>query len=74
MLLLAKKPFPAGEAEWWVYLMDSSHLSGAISRTLVFFAPDTGERRIASWHTDAVTLDEIPEAALSEAFATAENF
>jgi hypothetical protein len=74
MLLLAKKPFPTDEVTWWVYLMDSSRLSGAISRTLVFFAPDTGERRIASWHTDAITLEEIPEAELQRAFQSADTF
>ena len=74
MLLLAKKPFPAGETQWWVYLMDSSRLSGAIQRTLVFFDPDSGERRIASWHTDAITLEDIPDDALESAFRTAENF
>ena len=74
MLLLAKKPFPTDEVTWWVYLMDSSRLSGAISRTLVFFAPDTGERRIASWHTDALTLEEIPDEELQRAFQSAETF
>jgi hypothetical protein len=74
MLLLAKKPFPHGDVEWWVYLLDSSRLSGAISRTLVFFAPEIGERRILTWHPDALSLDDVPEDDLHDAFASASPF
>jgi hypothetical protein len=74
MLLLAKKPFPRGDVEWWAYLLDSSRLSGAVSRTLVFFAPQTGERRILSWDADAFGFEDIPDDALQEAFTSAETF
>lgn len=64
LFLLAKKPFRHEGRDWWVYLLDSSRLPDSGTRTLVFFAADTGERRAFSWHSDVLGLDEIEDALL----------
>ena len=64
MFLLAKKPFRHDSRDWWVYLLDSSRLPDSGTRTLVFSAADTGERRAFSWDSDVLGLDEIDDALL----------
>jgi hypothetical protein len=64
LILLAKKPFRHNDISWWVYLLDSSNLPDSGTRTLVFFASASGERRAFSWDADVLDLDEISDDVL----------
>lgn len=74
MILLAKKQIRHDARDWWVYLLDSSTLPDSGTRTLVFFAADTGERRAFSWDSDVLGLDEIDDALLIARLEAATKF